>query len=240
MAGLGSRFQKTHPNKFKPFIEVNGKPMIELVIENNNQLNNTKFIFIIRKELPVYNLKKICKKLNINFEIISIDYLTKGSASTCLLAEKFINNDIPLIITNCDQITEDLNIKNIIKYSKYNKSDGVLGVFNSISDKNSYVKLNSNFEVIEVKEKVVISNLATNGFHFWKHGSLFIDSAKKMIEANEKYNNEFYVAPTYNHLIKNNKKILAYYFNLHFPIGIPEDLRIYSSLLNENNQNYKL
>jgi choline kinase len=227
MAGLGSRFQKTHPNQFKPFIDVNGKAMIERVIENNNQLDNSRFIFITRKELPIYNLEKICKNLNVNYEIISIDYLTEGSACTCLLAEKYINNDIPLVITNCDQITEDLNIQNIIKYSEYNNSDGILGVFNSISDKNSYVKLNSNFEVIEIKEKVVISNIATNGFHFWKHGSFFVNSAKSMIQKNERYNNEFYVAPTYNHLIKSNKKIHPYYFNMHFPIGTPEDLNKY-------------
>jgi DNA polymerase III alpha subunit len=201
--------------------------MIERVIENNNQLDNSRFIFITRKELPIYNLEKICKNLNVNYEIISIDYLTEGSACTCLLAEKYINNDIPLVITNCDQITEDLNIQNIIKYSEYNNSDGILGVFNSISDKNSYVKLNSNFEVIEIKEKVVISNIATNGFHFWKHGSFFVNSAKSMIQKNERYNNEFYVAPTYNHLIKSNKKIHPYYFNMHFPIGTPEDLNKY-------------
>lgn len=230
MAGLGSRFQKTHPNQFKPFIDVNGKAMIERVIENNNQLDNSRFIFITRKELPVNNLEKICTNLNVNYEIISIDYLTEGSACTCLLAEKHINNDMPLVITNCDQITEDLNIQNIIKYSEFNNSDGILGVFNSISDKNSYVKLNSNFEVIEIKEKVVISNIATNGFHFWKHGSFFVNSAKSMIQKNERYNNEFYVAPTYNHLIQNNKKIHPYYFNMHFPIGTPEDLNKYTSL----------
>jgi choline kinase len=227
MAGLGSRFQKTHPNQFKPFIDVNGKAMIERVIENNNQLDNSRFIFITRKELPISNLEKICTSLKINYEIISINYLTEGSACTCLLAEKYINNDTPLVITNCDQITEDLNIQNIIKYSKYNNSDGILGVFNSISDKNSYVKLNSNFEVIEIKEKVVISNIATNGFHFWKHGSFFVNSAKSMIQKNERYNNEFYVAPTYNHLIQNNRKIHPYYFNMHFPIGTPEDLNKY-------------
>jgi choline kinase len=227
MAGLGSRFQKTHPNEFKPFIDVNGKAMIERVIENNNQLKNTKFIFVTREDLPTDKLQKICTKLNVSFEIITINYVTEGSACTCLLAEYLINNETPLVITNCDQITEDLNINNIIKYSNCNNSDGILGVFNSISNKNSFIKLNDNFEITEIKEKLVISNIATNGFHFWKHGHFFVDSAKAMIASNERYNNEFYVAPTFNYLIKNNKKIHPYYFNLHFPIGTPEDLDKY-------------
>lgn len=227
MAGLGSRFKDTHPNQLKPFIDVNGKPMIEQVINNYNQFPNINFIFIIRKDLPIDVLKNICLKTNINYSIIIIDELTEGSACTCLLAENFINSNNPLIITNCDQITKDLNIENIINYSNYNNSDGILGVFNSNSTKNSYVKLNDEFNIIEVREKLVISNIATNGFHFWKHGSLFVESAKEMIKNNERYNNEFYVAPTYNYLIKNNKIIKPYYFNLHFPIGTPSDLEIF-------------
>ena len=48
-----------------------------------------------------------------------------------------------------------------------------------------------------------------------------------MIEANETYNNEFYIAPSYNYLIKNGKKILPFFYNLHYPIGTPEDLLKY-------------
>lgn len=227
MAGLGSRFQNSHPGQFKPFIDVLGRPMIEQVILNNNHADNTKFIFITRDDLPVDQLIKICDKLYIDYTIISIDYVTQGAACTCLLAKEFIYSETPLIITNCDQITEDLNINNIVKFAKYNNSDGILGVFKSNSNKNSYVKLNSKFEVIEVKEKIVISDIATTGFHFWKSGSMFVESANDMINNNERYNNEFYVAPTYNHLIAKNKKIHPYYFNLHFPIGTPEDLNKY-------------
>lgn len=232
MAGLGSRFNETHPGEFKPYIDVMGIPMIERVILNNNQLKNTRFIFIIRKELPHQKLKRICEYHNINYEIITINKLTEGSACTCLFAENLINNDTPLIITNCDQITFDLDINELLLFSEINNPDGILGIFNSNSPKNSYVQLNDSNQIIDVKEKIVISNLATNGLHFWRSGKLFINSAKQMIISNERYNNEFYVAPTYNYLIKSGHIILPYYYNLHFPIGTPSDLNNFKSILN--------
>ena len=63
--------------------------------------------------------------------------------------------------------------------------------------------------------------------HFWKHGKDFVSSSEQMISLNDKYSNEFYVAPSYNYLIKEGKKILPFYYNLHFPIGIPEDLMFF-------------
>ena len=72
-------------------------------------------------------------------------------------------------------------------------------------------------EVIDVKEKIVISNVATNGLHFWSNGINFIKNAYEMIDNSEKYNGEYYIAPTYNYLIKNGGKVLPYFYNLHFP-----------------------
>lgn len=232
MAGLGSRFNSTHPGEHKPYIDVDGSPMIEAVILNNNQIHNSRFIFVVRKELPQQKLKRICEFHKINYEIICIDKLTEGSACTCLMAEELINTNIPLIITNCDQITYDLDINSLLLFSEIKNADGILGAFYSDSPKNSYMKLNSDGEIVDIREKIVISNLATNGFHFWKQGDLFVKSAKKMISENERYNNEFYVAPTYNHLIKDGYRILPYNYNLHFPIGIPEDLNNFKEVIN--------
>jgi len=234
MAGLGSRFDLTHPGEFKPYIDVgNGISMIETVILNNNQIPNSRFIFVVRKELPDKKLRRICEYYNINHEIIAVDKLTEGPACTCLAAENFINTSVPLGITNCDQVTYDLDINSLFLFAEIKNADGILGTFNSVSPKNSYVKLNDNGEIIEVKEKVVISNIATNGFHFWKSGNLFVDSAKQMILSEERYNNEFYVAPSYNHLIKQGHKILPYNYNLHFPIGTPDDLESFKKILNK-------
>ena len=209
MAGRGSRFKEYGTPK--PFINVLGKTMIQRVVENIGEGN---YIFITHSryyELP-------------GLVIVSED-VTEGPACSALLAEDMINTDEPLIIVNCDQIIRDFDLDKFLEFCE--DSDGVLGCFISHSPKNSYVQLDSNGQVIDVKEKIVISNMATNGLHYWKKGSYFIDAARKMIEANDRYNNEFYIAPTYNYMIKDGKTVKPYFFNLHCPIGTPEDLEAY-------------
>lgn len=227
MAGLGKRFEKTHPNTPKPFIQIQDKSMLSRVIEN---LKNDTVEFILVSQENLFQderFQMIIKNENINHQTVIAPNVTDGPACSCLLAKNFINNDDPLIIVNCDQIILDFNINNLLKFAFYNNADGVIGTFHSTSSKNSYIKLGDDLRIQEIKEKIVISNIATNGLHFWKHGKFFVESAEKMIEANDRYSNEFYVAPTYNYLIKQGKTILPYYYNLHYPIGIPEDLNYF-------------
>jgi dTDP-glucose pyrophosphorylase len=228
MAGSGQRFKDAGYKEIKPLINVINKPMIQAVIENLGKENS--FIFVLNKEHDSNNLitnfiKKHCAQAIIKY----VDKLTDGPACTALLAQYEIDES-DLIIVNCDQIIRDFNLTSLLEFARINNADGVLGTFISSSKKNSYVKLDPNGEVTEVREKIVISNIATNGLHYWRNGKDFIKSAKEMIKANERYNNEFYIAPTYNHLIQDGKKILPFFYNLHIPIGTPEDLKIYEKI----------
>jgi NDP-sugar pyrophosphorylase family protein len=195
---------------------------VETHIKTKDVNDNKTKLYV---QTQVYNrFEYSVKEEEINYKVVIAHNKTEGPACSCLLAKELINNDSPLIIVNCDQIILDFNIDNLLKFALYNNADGILGTFHSTSSKNSYIKLGDDLRVQEIKEKIVISNIATNGLHFWKHGKFFVESAEKMIEANDRYSNEFYVAPSYNYLIKQGKTILPYYYNLHYPIGVPEDL----------------
>jgi len=238
MAGLGKRFEKTHPNTPKPFIDIKGKSMLSRVIENLKD-NRARFIFISQEEIfKNEKFKNIIKNENIEYKTVIAPNKTDGPACSCLLAKDLIDNDDPLIVVNCDQIIIDFNLNNLLKFVDFNNADGVIGVFHSTSSKNSYVKLGDDLRIQEIKEKIVISNIATNGLHFWKSGKFFIKSAEEMLSQNDRYSDEFYVAPSYNYLIKKGKKILPYYYNLHYPIGIPEDLNYFiENIIKNFNEN---
>lgn len=227
MAGLGDRFKRGGYTKPKPLIDINGKPMIQLAIESLGVIGN--FIFVINKNIEcVDELKTLLYEITINPTIIEVDYITDGPASTCLLAKEYINNGEQLIIANCDQIMEwDPN--QFTSFIMNNNVDGIVVTYNIITEKNSYVKLDENGFATEFAEKKIISDKSLNGIHYWKYGSDFISAAESMIKKNIKVNNEFYIAPTYNEMIQNNKRIRAYNIGVHehWAVGTPDDLEKY-------------
>lgn len=230
MAGLGSRFADAGYDKPKPFIDVKGKPMIVRVLENL-AIKNAKYILIGRKEHLLQEtqlVRQIEEEYGAVF--IGIDKLTEGSACTVLFAREYINNDTPLLIANSDQII-DFEIDEFIN-DNFNRSlNGSILVFKdpTKNKKWSYLKMDSNTYVTEVKEKDPISDLATVGIYFFSKGSEFVNGAIDMIINNDRFANEFYTCPVYNYLIKNKSLIGAFEIPMEVMhgIGTPDDLKTY-------------
>ena len=230
MAGQGSRFAKAGYEKPKPFIDVDGKPMIVRVLENL-AYPDARYTLIARKEHMEKEAELVAQiEKEFNAIFIPIDKLTEGTACTVLYARKYINNEEPLLIANSDQIV-DMNIADFIDDCKNRNLDGSILTFidEHRDPKWSFAKLDENNLVTEVKEKVVISEFATVGIYLYSKGKEFVDASVDMIIENDRVNNEFYTCPTYNYAIKEGSKIGIY--NIEFEqmhgIGTPEDLNIY-------------
>ena len=112
------------------------------------------------------------------------------------------------------------------------KYDGAILTFKSIHPKWSYVKTDKDDYVNKVAEKKVISNKATVGVYYWRHGSDYIKFAKEMIKKNLRVNNEFYVCPVYNNAIDAKKKIKAFNVDEMMGLGTPEDLNSFLKKIN--------
>lgn len=223
MAGRGERFHGRYRVP-KPLITIRGKSMVEWAVETLDLPGN--YIFILLKEHEdQFNIGKLLKEKYTRSTIITIDAVTEGPACTALLAKDLINNDHPLIITNCDQVMT-WNSANFKSYIKSKDLDGCVVTYYSTTEKNSYALVNEQGVVSEVAEKKVISDYSLNGIHYWAKGSYFVSSAERMIHCNDRVNNEFYVAPTYNYLISEGKKITVFNLDVgqHHPVGTPEDL----------------
>ena len=105
MAGAGSRFAQQGYTFPKPLIEVNGKPMIQLVVENLNI--EAHYIFIVQEEHYIkYNLKYLLNLIAPGCDIVQVNGITEGAACSTLLAKDYINNDSPLVMANSDQYIE--------------------------------------------------------------------------------------------------------------------------------------
>jgi HAD superfamily hydrolase (TIGR01509 family) len=239
MAGHGSRFSKVGYTVPKPFIPVFGKPMIQWVIENIMPKDETyddvtiqpniipHFHFVAQAEhLKQYDLGKICRSLNIDYTITTVDKVTEGPACTVLLTKQHINTNDPLITINSDQYL-DWNVGDFYKSLLNPEVDGCINTFHQPNQQDlkwSYAKLDEQGYVTEVAEKKYISDLATTGIYGWKRGSDFVRCAEEMIAENVRVNNEFYVCPVYNWLIKDGGKVRTYNCKKLWGLGVPEDL----------------
>ena len=225
MAGEGSRFVKEGYTFPKPLIDVCGKPMIQTVVENLDF--DCEYIFLVRqKHVEQYSglLDTLERITNGRCNYVVVDGLTEGAACTALLAEKYIDTEESLLIANSDQFIE-YEPKNFNSLKSLTGVAGVVFTFNAVHPKWSFVKTNSRGFITEVAEKKPISDIATCGIYWYRHGSDFVKYAKQMIEKNIRVNNEFYIAPVYNELILDGKSLIPFYVHKMWGIGTPEDLK---------------
>jgi dTDP-glucose pyrophosphorylase len=225
MAGAGSRFEQAGYTFPKPLIEVNGKPMIQVVIENLNL--DANYIYVVQKaHREKYNLDTLLNLLTPGCKIVETDGLTEGAACTALLAKDYINNDNPLFFANSDQFVEWDSNEFMYKMQETDADGGIVS-FTATHPKWSFAKIDENGLVTEVAEKNPISDIATVGYYYWKNGSDFVKYAEQMIEKNIRVNNEFYVCPVFNQAIEDCKQIRTFNTTGMWGLGTPEDLNYY-------------
>ncbi len=218
MAGLGSRFRKAGYNVPKYMIEAKGKTLFEWSMESLTDYNShvSKYIFIVRKEdesetfikekSALYGIK--------NIEVIGIDYLTDGQATTCMLAIPHCNMNESIMVYNIDTYVE----AGEMKYSSIS-GDGHIPCFHTDGDHWSFAKLDDSGKVVEVREKQRISDNCTLGAYYFSSAKLYKElyeeyySDDSHLEKKEKY-----IAPLYNLMI---------YKNLPVTISIVDDKKVH-------------
>ena len=221
MAGAGSRFAQAGYTFPKPLIEVVERPMIQHVVEN--LAIEANYIFIVQKShREEYNLDTLLNMIAPNCKIVEVDGLTEGSACTVLLARDLIDNDDPVFFANSDQHVEWDSTRFMYQMQETGV-DGSIVTFKATHPKWSFAKIEDGY-VTEVAEKNPISDNATVGFYYFKHGSDFVKYADQMIEKNIRTNGEFYLCPVFNEAIGDQKRISAYSADAMWGLGTPEDL----------------
>jgi dTDP-glucose pyrophosphorylase len=197
MAGCGKRFKDAGYAEPKPMINVLGSPMFEAVIDNLDlpQLYCSIHLIAQRSVVGRYQVPP-------HTALHAIDNVTSGAACTVLTIREIIDNEEELLICNCDQIVKQpLYMTHAIDYWRRRKADGGIICYYSMDANHSFVQFDKNGLVTRVAEKKVISNFATVGIYYYRYGRDFVSSADRMIEANDRHSNEYYIAPVYNYLL---------------------------------------
>ena len=190
----------------KPLIEINGKTMLEMIIENYKELNPKNYVFVFSDEdCKKFHIDASAKILSSSSQIIKLSNQTAGALCTCLMAVEYINNDMSLIIANSDQIIEVDYTKVIEHFESMNADAGVI-TFPNIHPRWSYAKKNGD-EIVEVAEKRPLSKDAIAGFYYFKNGSDFVQAAKNALMKQNNLDGKYYISASINELILLGKKI---------------------------------
>ncbi len=233
MAGAGSRFIDEGYALPKPLLAVGQNPM---VISAMKMLpKSDKQTFIIRKEHEInYQITDKIYHYFKDANVLSLDYLTEGQASTCLIAKDLINNNDELIITACDNgLVFDENKFNDLKTN----ADAIVFTFRNnpavLVKPNAYgwVKVN-NQEITHASVKKALSETPMNdhaivGTFWFKKGAYFVEAAEKMIAENRRINNEFYVDECVNDIIDMGLKVCVFEIDQYICWGTPQDYETY-------------
>ncbi len=234
MAGEGSRFQQEGYTTPKPLLDVLGKPMVIQAAASLPVAD--QYIFICRAfHIAEYHIDQALRQYYPEAEIITVDALTEGQASTCLLAKDLINNNQELLIGASD---------NGMQYdrARFNEAtkdvDCLVFTFrNNVTvvpkpQQYGWVAVDEDLVATKVSVKVPISpdpihDHAVVGAFWFKNGSLFVDAAERMIEKNRRVNNEFYVDECINEVIEAGYRVKVFEIDQYVCWGTPNDLRTF-------------
>ena len=185
----------------------------------------SKYIFVVRAEDHSEKfIREECKKFNIeNVEIIEIDYMTDGQATTCMLAIPYCTKDESIMIYNIDTYVEPFEMK----YADI-LGDGHIPCFHADGDHWSFVRLNDQKEVVEIREKVRISDNCTLGAYYFSSAELYKDLYEEFYADDSRLEkNEKYIAPLYNLMLEKGLKVtisIVDFDKVHV-LGTPEELQ---------------
>lgn len=237
MSGFGERFRKAGYKIPKPLIKVDGKPIIQYIVEMFPGEND--FIFICNKDhlncvafQMQYTLKKIAPKSS----IIEINPHKLGPVYAVLSAIDHINLNQPTIVNYAD-FTCDWKFEDFCKMVEEKKCDGAIPCYRGFhphtlwNNYYAYVKEN-NMRAFDIQEKTPFTDFprqefASSGTYYFRSGKLMKDYFEKCVDKDLKVAGEYYVSMAYKPMMEDNLNIQVYELNHFMQWGTPSDLEDY-------------
>ena len=225
VGGKGERFQNEGYLKPKPLINIFNKEMIFHVLDNLFLFNTDKIFIIYHTDLDKSDFSKIIKTKYPYISFIPISYQTSGAIETIyngLSTIKEQSNNKKSILLDCDtfytydilSIARETN-KNMVFYTSTQNDKPIY----------SYIKLDENKKIIEIKEKEKISSYANTGAYLFNDINVLETYSKFILDNKITYNGEPYTSCVISEMIKSTD---FYGYELQqenvFSLGTPQDV----------------
>ena len=239
MAGTGNRFVEAGYSDPKPLIKVNGKMIIEYILD---MFYEKDIIFICNdKHLSNTNISKVLKKLKPECQIVSTPNHKLGPVYTVKQAYDYINDDEEIIVSYCDN-PYIWDRKDFNSYVKKNKLNGCILSHSGFhphslaKTKMAFIKeFNGKVEAIKEKECYTdnpMNEHASTGTYYFSKGSYVKKYFDLALKNNLTYSGEYYVTLVYNLLIADGLKVGYYDTPFATVMGTPEEVENFNSWAN--------
>lgn len=230
MNGLGNRFRDDDYHLPKPLINVLGKPMIFWLLDNLDLARVDHVIVPYTTLLDNFNFQQQLKEKysNIEFKFFPITTNTRGAAETVYLALELLDSETlsqNIMIMDCDTFYFD----NVIERYTKTKHKNTIFYFDDQQEYAiySYIKLDAQGLVTEIKEKVKISDNANCGIYCFESGSLLKHYCHQLLELDHKDHGEYYISCLYDLMINDHVDIGSERIQDFNCVGTPMQLKIF-------------
>ncbi len=235
MAGHSRRFTRAGFRDPKPFIDIDGKLMIERVCRMFSPTD--EFIFVCQRaheENPAY--QQILKKTVPHAAMIGIDPHEGGPVDSVLQAEPAIDDpEEPVLISYCDFFLQWNYRQFLLKAEQY---EGALTVFRgfhpaSLGDTYyAYLRADDQLEMLELREKQSftgnrLEEYASTGVYFFESWQTFKHYAGEVRKDKIHAGTERYVSLLFNPMVRDGKRVSLYEVKKFICWGTPADLEEY-------------
>jgi len=212
MSGSNKAFSDAGYLYPKNLIEINGEPLVQRVISGISEIDGqqTRVVCVLPKlENRKFHLGQMIQLIRPGTFISELNGDTGGALCSALIAMPHIDLNSPIVIINGDVLIK-YNLLSVMEDFKSRNLDGGVICFNDVHPRWSFIKLGDDGLAVEVAEKRPISNLATAGFNYFRLGSDFLNSATQTLMKDGHVDGQFYIAPIYNQMILDGKRIGAH------------------------------
>ncbi|MFC1478495.1 NTP transferase domain-containing protein [Candidatus Margulisiibacteriota bacterium] len=236
MAGHSRRFKAAGYSTPKPFIMIDGQPMIQSVCQMFSPMD--EFIFVCHREhLDHPEYRDILENSTRNYHIIPVDPHEYGPIYSALQAEPLITNkqDEPVIISYCDFTMQWDYRQFVCKAAQY---EGAMAVFRGFHPASfgdtyyAYLRSTNDLEMLELREKRSFTDkrhdeFASTGVYYLDSWETFAQYANELISKKETVSSEYYCSLLYNPMVRDGKRITLFEVDKFICWGTPEDLEEY-------------
>jgi choline kinase len=228
MAGLAQRFN-TDPGEsiVKPLIEVSGRKLYQWALESFSGLETKiSLVFIIQKKHH-----KLSAELKYSYPdslIIELERTTNGPGHTLQEALPFLNLEMPTVVCDCDLFFASNEFLIFLRNIDPRIHTGLLS-FTSNNSNYSYIKMKDT-QIIEIKEKEVISKNAVCGCYYFQSGTIL---NKLINETIQELNNgkEIFLSDIIKTSLRSAHLSRVFKCDYHVSLGTPEEILLNQKLL---------